>query len=221
MNDDPLLWLLQTNDTSYPSGSYAHSFALEELVEAGAVAGADGLGDYLLRQVVPALLRFEVPFFVAAHAAAVTDDGRRLLELDAELDAWRLPAELRDASRRIGSQRLDLLVRLDPCPLVRSLHRASPRCHHLVVAAVELRNCTAAQAARAVGYQALAAQTSASMKLLRIGQTACQSLLSRALAAFAAGLPAALRRTPDGWFNPLVETASLRHARSRSRLFIS
>ena len=34
-------------------------------------------------------------------------------------------------------------------------------------------------------------------------------------------LDAALLREPDGWFNPLLEIASLRHARANARLFIS
>lgn len=65
--------------------------------------------------------------------AAVEGNCNELLALNAELDAWRIPAELRDASRRIGSQRLDLLVQLDPTPLVLAYCRLSPRSHHLVV----------------------------------------------------------------------------------------
>ena len=71
MTTDPWLWLLQANDTAYPSGAYAHSFGLEELVEAGVVMDAADLERFLEKQVLPALLTFEVPFFARAHAAAV------------------------------------------------------------------------------------------------------------------------------------------------------
>ena len=221
MSPDPLLWLLQSTDSAYPSGAYAHSFGLEELAEAGLVKDAAGLERFLEHQVLPALLAFEIPFFARAHAAAVIMDGDALLEIDRELDAWRIPAEIRDASRRIGSQRLELLASLDPSPLITAFRAASPRGHHLVVSALELASLPVAQAARAFAFQSLAGLTAASMKLIRIGQTACQQILRRVLTQLGTQLDASLTREPDGWFNPLLEIASLRHARAHARLFIS
>lgn len=221
MTADPWLWLLQANDTAYPSGAYAHSFGLEELVEAGVVSRAEDLENFLTQQILPALLTFEIPFFARAHAAAVAGDAEGLLALDAELDAWRIPAELRDASRRIGSQRLDLLLQLDPTPLVIRHREHSPRSHHLVVTALELSNIPLAQAARAFAFQSIAGFTASSMKLMRIGQTACQLIARRTLASLGEKIDASLSQPVDGWFNPLLEIASLRHARAHSRLFIS
>lgn len=221
MTADPWLWLLQANDTAYPSGAYAHSFGLEELVEAGVVSRAEDLEKFLTQQILPSLLTFEIPFFARAHAAAVAGDVEALLALDAELDAWRIPAELRDASRRIGSQRLDLLVQLDPTPLVIRHRECSPRSHHLIVTALELSNVPVAQAARAFAFQSIAGLTASSMKLMRIGQTACQLISRRTLAALGEKIDASLSQPVDGWFNPLLEIASLRHARAHARLFIS
>lgn len=221
MSANPLLWLLQANDTAYPSGSYAHSFGLEELVECGVVKSADDLENFLERQVLPALFTFEIPFFARAHAAVVAGELETLLEIDAELDAWRIPAELRDASRRIGSQRLELLARLDPTPLVLRYQEISPRSHHLVVTALELASLPVGQAARAFAFQAIVALTAASMKLMRIGQTACQQIARRSLVKLGERLDVSLSQPVDGWFNPLLEIASLRHARAHARLFIS
>lgn len=221
MPTDPWLWLLQTNDTAYPSGAYAHSFGLEEMVESGVVRTADDLETFLAKQILPALLTFEIPFFARAHAAAVAGDADALLALDAELDAWRIPAELRDASRRIGSQRLDLLAQLDPTPLVLQLRDLSPRCHHLMVTALELAALPVEHAARAFAFQSIAGLTAASMKLLRIGQTSCQQIARRTLVLLGEKIDDSLSRPVDGWFNPLLEIASLRHARANQRLFIS
>lgn len=218
---DALLWLLQANDSQYPSGAYAHSYGLEELVESGVVKDAAGLERFLETQIVPALLMFELPFFTQAHAAAGQADAPRLLELDAELDAWRLPAETRDASRRIGSRRLELLKQLTPTPLVEAHHAACPFSHHLVVTAIELSGLPPETAARAFAFQTISGFATAAMKLLRLGQTACQSIVRRTLDRAGAGIDAALGRRPDGWFNPLLEIASLRHARAYARLFIS
>ena len=221
MSADPMLWLLQANDTAYPSGAYAHSFGLEEMVESGVVRSPQDLENFLEKQILPALLTFEIPFFARAHAAAVAGDAEILLELDGELDAWRIPAELRDASRRIGSQRLDLLARLDPSPLVLAHREKSPRSHHLVVTALELSGLPVSQAARAFAFQTIAGLTAASMKLMRIGQTSCQQISRRTLVLLGEKIDAALSSEADGWFNPLLEIASLRHARAHQRLFIS
>lgn len=221
MPSDPWLWLMQANDSQYPSGAYAHSYGLEELVEAGVVKDATGLEHFFETQILPALLTFELPYFVHAHEAAGQADAVRLLELDAELDAWRLPAETRDASRRIGSRRLELLKQLSPSPLVESHHAACPFSHHLVVTAIELSSLPVALAARAFSFQTVSGFATASMKLLRIGQTACQGIVRRTLDSLGTDLDASLSRPPDGWFNPLLEIASLRHARADARLFIS
>lgn len=221
MKTDPWLWLLQANDTAYPSGSYAHSFGLEELVEAGVVRTASDLEGFLERQLLPALLTFEIPFFVKAHAAVLAENLDTLMAMDAELDAWRIPAELRDASRRIGSQRLELLAKLDPSPLVSRFREACPRGHHLIVTAMELSGLPVEQAARAFAFQAIAAMTAASMKLMRIGQTAVQMISRNTLARLGEEIDNAINRPVDGWFNPLLEIASLRHARAHARLFIS
>jgi urease accessory protein len=218
---DPLLWLLQASDTAYPSGAYAHSFGLEELVESGVVRDAGSLEHFLVAQILPALLTFDLPFFALAHRAAVAGDAVRLTELDAELDAWRLPAEVRDASRRIGSQRLKLLRQLAPSALVEQYAAACPLGHHLPVAAIECIGVPIGMAARAHVFQAIAGFISASMKLLRIGQTACQSIQHRSMQLIGPEIDSSVARQPDGWFNPLLEIASLRHARAHARLFIS
>jgi urease accessory protein len=218
---DSTFWLLQSNDTGYPSGGYAHSYGLEELVRVGVVKNPESLERFLMRQVVPALVRFELPFFSNAHRAASEADAASLREMDRELDAWRIAPELRDASRRVGSQRLSLLCELDDAPWIHAFRKSNPRTHHLVVTAIELRGIPVAEAARAFAYQSIVAGTAASMKLMRIGQIACQSILHRVLAALGSEVDASLECEIDGFFNPLLEIASLRHAHSHERLFIS
>jgi urease accessory protein len=221
MTHDPMLWLLQANDSSYPSGAYAHSFGLEELVESGSVIKAEDLARFLERQVLPALLCFEIPMFARAHRAALEQSLEVLCAIDAELDAWRIPEETREASRRIGSQRLDLLATLDGSSFIAAFRDACPRGHQLVVTAIELSKAPLGDSARAFAYQIIAGLTAASMKLMRIGQTACQRILRRILQELGGYIDAVLHQEPDGWFNPLLEIASLRHARSHARLFIS
>ncbi len=191
------------------------------MINAGVVTDASSLGRFLEKQVVPNLLKFELPFFAKAHSAATREEAEALLEMDAELDAWRIPPELRDAGRRIGSQRLALLCELVGNPFVIAHRKSCPRSHHLIVAALETRGMKVGDAARAFAYQSVVAATSASMKLMRIGQTACQKILRETLDLMEPEIDAALTREPEGDFNPLLEIASLRHAFSNERLFIS
>ncbi len=216
-----LLWLLQSNDTGYPSGGYAHSYGLEELVRVGVVKDPESLERFLMKQVVPALLRFELPFFRKAHLAASTGCSGTLRGIDAELDAWRIAPELRDASRRVGSQRLGLLCELDSSPFISDFRKTNPRAHHLVVTAIELRDLPVQDAARGFAFQSVVAGTAASMKLMRIGQTACQTILNRVLIMLDPRINGSLGQEAEGFFNPLLEIASLKHATSHERLFIS
>jgi len=75
----------------------------------------------------------------------------------------------------------------------------------------------------AVYYQALAALVTASLKLIRIGQDACQDLLGKHLRDVPAAIEAASDVPPDeiGWFSPTLDIASARHETAYTRLFIT
>ena len=223
MLPDWLPWLLQVNDTSFPSGAYAHSMGLEELVQRGAVATPEDLESFLHEQVLPSLCAFELPMLAAAHACAVNGDAQKLRELDDELEAWKLSAELRQASRQIGSRRLALVHKLDPDPMVTAYAASGAPCHHLIACALELRRLPVAAAACAFALQTISGYATASMKLMRLGQERCQTIMRRAIATLAPRIGQAVTVPHDstGWFNPLLEIASMRHARARERLFIS
>ena len=213
------------NDSQFPSGAYAHSFGLEELAQAGLVATPDALERFLRAQIVPSLLAFDLPVLAAAHAAAVAEDEAALARTDAELDAWKLAAETRAASRQLGSRRLALVRKLAPSPFLERYAGGGHPCHHLVVCALELREAPAEAAAAAFAYQTLSGHAYAAMKLMRLGQERAQALVRGAFLRLleqktsqeaTGGAPQRV-----GWFNPVLEIASLRHARAKERLFIS
>ena len=115
MLPDWLPWLLQVNDSQFPSGAYAHSMGLEALAQRELVNNADDVEAFLHRQVLPSLLAFELPLLAKAHALAASGDLDALRSLDDELDAWKLAAELRQASRQLGSRRLVMIRKLQHC----------------------------------------------------------------------------------------------------------
>jgi urease accessory protein len=223
MLPDWLPWLLQVNDTQFPSGAYAHSMGLEELVQHGVVATPDDLERFLHEQVIPSLCAFELPMLAAAHEHAVKGNMEALRQLDDELEAWKLSAELRQASRQIGSRRLALAHKLDPDARVTAYAESGAPCHHMIACALELRKLPVAAAACAFSLQTISGYATASMKLMRLGQERCQTIVRGAIVALAPRIEQAILVPHDraGWFNPLLEIASMRHARASERLFIS
>lgn len=224
MLPDWLPWLLQVNDSQFPSGAYAHSFGLEELVQRGVVGKPQELEVFLHRQIVPGLLAFELPFLLQAHTAAASGDLEALQAMDCELDGWKLAAELRSASRRLGSRRLALVRKLAPAVELDRYAESGAPCHHLVVCALELRAMPVAAVQCAFAYQTLSGYAYAAMKLMRLGQETAQALVRGAMTILTVSLtssPQPAQSSRIGWFNPLLEIASMRHARAAERLFIS
>lgn len=229
---DALSWLpflLQTSDALFPTGAYAHSLGFEECVRLGMVRDEATLRAMLIEQSVPALREQELPYLRFAWEAARAGHLAELRRIDGEIDAWKLAPETRAASAQLGGRRLKALRTISGAPLLAAfetlLAQGACRGHHLsvcglqaVVAGVPLEAALAAYY-----YQALAAICAAALKLIRIGQDGVQRALRAASLEAEATVRASLAvpREAAGWFNPLLEIASLRHARAEERLFIS
>src|ERR1700693_3672240 len=98
-----LPWLLQTADALFPTGAYAHSLGFEESVRLGLVRDEGSLLEFMQRQIVPAQTRQELPYLRFAFGAETVD---ALCAIDAEISAWKLAREARDASVQLGGRRL-------------------------------------------------------------------------------------------------------------------
>ena len=227
--DSWLPYFIQTTDPQFPTGAYAHSFALEELVALGKVRNAEDLAEFLRIEMAEQLAHLELPGLRFAREAAQAGDLNGLYALDAELDALLLPQEARATSAKLGRQRLKLLNNLYPTDLVTAYHKAErageTAAHQAVVAGLQstlwpmpLRAALWAQL-----YQVYAQTLQASMKLIRIGQERCQMLLRDALGQADFIIEESLLVTPDVWgcSLPLPDLAASRHATAFSRLFIS
>ncbi len=232
MKDEIFPWLpflLQTSDALFPTGAYAHSLGFEEMVRFGAVRDEASLRDFLIEQVLPAQREHELPYLRFSFDAACAGHLAELRRIDTEISAWKLAQESRDASAQLGARRLKALRVIHPSPMLRAFEQLTERgaCagHHLLVcglqAAVEEIPLRAALFAYA--YQSLSAICGAAMKLIRIGQDGCQRALREAARLLHETVTASLTvdRELAGWFNPVLEIASLRHARAGERLFIS
>ncbi len=229
MGDDrELLHLLQTSDTMFPVGAFAHSVGLEGLVDAGRVQGPENLDPVMRSDLHRLLADLDFPLIRLASEAAGNNDSETLAGLAERSRALRASSEQRDAVERIGRQRLAMLIDLQPPENSRRLTRLTaslPVPGLPVVCGIESAVCGIDPASMmyAYGYQAFAGFLSASMKLIRIGQLAVQRLLHDHLRE----LPGLLEqsryvdRETMGCFTPVLDIAQARHETAYTRIFIS
>jgi len=221
--------LLQASDSFYPTGSYAHSFGLEGLVQEGVIRDQATLREFLQCSVLPSLRQTELPLAAQAWQALGAADWARVEALCRLSSALKAPRELRAAVENIGRQRAELAALLHPHPLAQEyLRRAQAQSwpfSSAVSSALEGRVLGAPQVAVLSGvyYASIATLLSAAMKMLRLGQNAVQALLTDALAAAPAIIAAAEQVPFDeiGWFNPWLDIAAARHEAADTRMFIS
>jgi urease accessory protein len=224
-----LCGLLQTGDSLFPTGSYAHSFGLEGLVQEGTVRDRATLRDFVFLSALPSLRHTELPLTAHAWRALAGPDWTDLGELCHLSSALRSPREARMASENIGRQRAGLAESLHESALAREVLRRAAEHGWPTASAV-----SAALAGRALGaplpavlagatYASLSSLLSAAMKLLRLGQNGAQSLLTEALAGAPALIAAGANtaRGDIGWFNPWLDIAAARHESADSRMFMS
>jgi urease accessory protein len=227
-----LLWLpylLQTSDALFPTGAYAHSLGFEETVRLGLVRDEASLRAFLLDQIVPAQREQELPYLRFAWTAATAGDLEDLLQVDSEISAWKLSREGREASVQLGVRRMTALQGIIDLPLLSRfaelIAQGKLRGHHLTVCGVQatVQAVPLRAALLTYYYLSLSAICSAAMKLIRIGQNGCQKLLREAGAVAGEVVESSFRveQAKAGWFNPLLEIASMRHERAEERLFIS
>lgn len=223
---DQLLMLLQWMDSAFPTGAFAHSGGLETYTQADIVRTPEDL----LRIISAKLEAAASTDLIVVHSAMSAHRSVRLLaELDDLCTASKVARESRQASLKIGRRLLENVVALHPDESLAAYreqiashdsHGHHAVVHGLVCASMEL-NVEAALLAFAYGL--VVNQTSAALKLMSIGQTQAQQVLSKAHPLMQTAVEAALTRTLDdfGSFTPALDIRAMQHETLFRRLFIS
>jgi urease accessory protein len=227
---DPLPWLarlLQANDSAFPTGGYAHSYGFEQIVQLGLVRDPESMQHHIANHLWPMLVHFELPVVRFAQEAALLGDEAVLVELDAAVDATKTARELREASRATGRRRLHSFLETGASPALTSLAKTiadgRTQGHHAVVFGAGLASMPQQALLTSWAFQSISAVCLAAPKLLRIGQDSAQRVLTASLTAMECNVARSLDISRDdfGWFDPLVDLASMQHEIAHERLFIS
>lgn len=225
--DTNLPYLLQTADSAFPVGGFAHSFGLEGMVQAELIKTSKDLNHFIHKTWLPSVTHIDFP--VIRLCADAVDNTKELILLDQLAWASRATVEIRKAQQQMGAQRLQLVARLTKNPLLEKMNDKVvagewmanwPCVWGIEAAAMKISLHTVMQA---YAYQGLSGILAAALKLISIGPTESQELLMRGLKE----VPHAIRASTDiakediGWFTPALDIASAKHETAYSRIFIS
>jgi urease accessory protein len=221
--DEALLRLLQLASPALPVGAFAYSQGLEYAIHAGWVRDEAGARDWILGLLAHTLSALDAPVLARLYHAWQAEDPAAVRRWSDFLRASRESKELLAQERQMGTALARLLTDLDIPEADASVDETSA-CFAAMFALAAVRwripmNDTV------FGYlwTWCENQVAAAVKLVPLGQTAGQRILSRAVAAIpeAAARGLALADDDIGGSAPGLAIAGSRHETQYSRLFRS
>jgi urease accessory protein len=212
--------LLQVNDALFPIGGYAHSWGFETYVQKGLVSGAASTAYYLRRELSANFLYNELLPARLAYEYALAGKIAELAGLDEILNASRLPAELRDGSRKLASRF---------AKAVQSFYTGAAETYAATFYPVAYGAfCARAGLAKtdslaAFIYGQTAARVNTAVKLIPLSQTDGQRLLRECCALFDPLLERLAGLTEDDLCRacPGFDLRAMQHETLYSRLYMS
>ncbi len=218
----PALWrLLQTTDSLFPTGAFSHSGGLEGLTSADILSTADDAERAIDEILRLSFARIDLPACGLAHRAA--NDVPRLIGIDGWVDTLKAPREAREAGRSLGRRRLKVVAAPEAYRAAVEDGRSPGQQAVVTGLHAALEGIAREEAMLAFAYGTAAGLVASAMKLLPLGQTRAQALLTRLGESMPAIVAAADEVALEdlGSFTPLLDIAAMQHETARTRLFIS
>ncbi|WP_282637932.1 urease accessory protein UreF [Sphingobacterium thalpophilum] len=112
---NPLLTLMQINDSVFPIGGFTHSYGLETYITKGIVHDSKSAKVYAQTLLEHSFFYNDAAFFHKAWQLCETKaTKKKVAELDALVTAFKAAYEIRDASKKLGIRFLKLTEKLQP-----------------------------------------------------------------------------------------------------------
>lgn len=96
--------LLQINDALFPIGAYSHSYGLETYIQKDQIRTAEETWSFLKARLSYGFCCSEFLSAKLAYLYAREGSLRKLVELEELFEAARIPREVREAGRKLGSR---------------------------------------------------------------------------------------------------------------------
>ena len=221
--DGALLRLLQLTSPTLPIGAFAYSQGLEYAVQAGWVHDESSARAWIIGVMREGVARLDVPVLARLYRGWSVNDAAALDYWSAYLRASREAAELREEDRQLGMALARLLRDLEIAEAVPWLTRPQASLATLFALAAVRWDISLRDAANGYLWSWTEAQVAAAVKLVPLGQTAGQRILSHAVLEIPAATAAGLTLSDDeiGYAAPRLAIGSALHESQYSRLFRS
>ncbi len=223
MAEAALLPLLRLGSAALPIGAFAYSQGLEQAVERGIVHGEESTASWICGLIEHALLTNDLPLILRMHAAWAASDVARVEHWSALLYASRASRELREEELQLGRALARLLGELGVARAAHFRQSTVVTLAGMYALAAGEWGIGAEAASIAYGFAWSEAQVGAATRLVPLGQSQAQRVLSCAIAALERGLQRVPLITDDELCqsSPGQALLSMQHETQYSRLFRS
>jgi len=217
-----MLSMLRLGSAALPIGAFAYSQGLESAIADGVIRNAEQAESWIRGVLEHSLLSCDIPLLRALLTAFETSDPSRLESLDDRWRATRGTRELREEDRQLGASLLRLLGR-QTSPYQALRRASSPTFGYAFAYAGFIWGLDARLLGHSYCFAWFESQLGAAVRLIPLGQTEAQAVLTRLIDTAARGLDKHPERdegaisstTPGQWLH------SVRHESLYSRLFRS
>ena len=218
-----LLRLMQLVSPMLPVGAYSYSQGMEWAVQGGWVHDETSAAEWLQGLMAHNLGQLDVPVLARLHRAWRCHDTEAAEHWSTLLHASRESAELQNEDRQLGWALARVLNELEIERARHWLSHPAASFASLFALAATAWNISLDETCLGYLWAWSENQTSAAMKLIPLGQSAGQRLLSRAIETIPGVVQQGLQIGDDeiGAFTPGLALASARHETQYTRLFRS
>ncbi len=178
-----LLSLLQLTDPTLPIGGFSHSSGLETYVQKGIVKDVATAREFITGMLSQNLHFTDAAFVSLAYDATADDNLERIIELDDECTAVKLPKEMREASEKLGMRLMKIFQTMNESAIAERYKKAIvsqiATGHHCIAFGIYAHafNISKADALTGFYYNAAVGMVTNSVKLIPLGQQDGQELL--------------------------------------------